>query len=60
VELLAADSQFESQAVLDLLDSLKISHIIAGRRLRTGVFSESLVRGTCFIPMDSGGTGSIS
>jgi len=35
VELLTADSQFESQAVLDLLDSLKISHIIARRRLKS-------------------------
>jgi hypothetical protein len=34
VELLAADSQFESQAVFDLLESLKISHIIAWRRLK--------------------------
>ena len=35
VELLAADSQFESQAVFDLLDSLKIGHIIAWRRLKS-------------------------
>jgi hypothetical protein len=34
VELLAADSQFESQAVFDLLDSLKIGHVIAWRRLK--------------------------
>ena len=34
VELLAGDSQFESQAVFDLLDSLKIAHIIAWRRLK--------------------------
>jgi hypothetical protein len=34
VELLAADSQFESQGVFDLLDSLKIGHIIAWRRLK--------------------------
>jgi len=34
VELLAADSQFESQAVFDLLESLKIGHIIAWRRLK--------------------------
>jgi hypothetical protein len=34
VELLAADSQFESQAVFDLLDSLKVGHIIAWRRLK--------------------------
>ena len=34
VELLAADSQFESQAVFELLESLKISHIIAWRRLK--------------------------
>jgi hypothetical protein len=34
VELLAADSQFESQTVFDLLDSLKISRIIAWRRLK--------------------------
>ena len=34
VELLAEDSQFESQAVFDLLDSLKIGHIIAWRRLQ--------------------------
>ncbi len=37
VELLAADSQFESQAVFDLLDSLKIGHIIAWRRLKRRV-----------------------
>ena len=35
VELLAADSQFESKAVFDLLDSLKISHVIAWRRLKS-------------------------
>jgi hypothetical protein len=35
VELLAADSQFESQAVFELLDSLKINHIIAWRRLKS-------------------------
>jgi len=34
VELLAGDSQFESQAVFDLLDSLKVGHIIAWRRLK--------------------------
>jgi hypothetical protein len=34
VELLAGDSQFESQAVFDLLESLKISGIIAWRRLK--------------------------
>jgi hypothetical protein len=34
VELLAGDSQFESQAVFDLLDSLKIGHVIAWRRLK--------------------------
>jgi len=34
VELIAADSQFESQAVFDLLESLKIGHIIAWRRLK--------------------------
>jgi len=34
VELLAADSQFESQAVFDLLESLKVDHIIAWRRLK--------------------------
>jgi hypothetical protein len=33
-ELLAGDSQFESQAVFDLLDSLKIGHVIAWRRLK--------------------------
>jgi hypothetical protein len=33
-ELLAADSQFESSGVFDLLDSLKISGIIAWRRLK--------------------------
>jgi len=37
LELLAADSQFESQAVFDLLDSLKIGHIIAWRRLKRRV-----------------------
>jgi len=35
VELLAADSQFESQEVFDLLESLKIGHIIAWRRLKS-------------------------
>ena len=34
VELLAADSQFESQSIFQLLDSLKIGHIIAWRRLK--------------------------
>jgi len=34
LELLAADSQFESQAVFQLLESLKISHVIAWRRLK--------------------------
>ena len=37
VELLAADSQFESQAVFKLLESLKMSHIIARRRLKRRV-----------------------
>jgi len=35
VELLAADSQFESQGVFELLESLKIGHIIAWRRLKS-------------------------
>jgi hypothetical protein len=34
VELLAADSQFESQGVFSLLESLKIGSIIAWRRLK--------------------------
>jgi len=34
VKLLAPDSQFESQGVFDLLESLKISGIIAWRRLK--------------------------
>ena len=34
VELLAADSQLEAGRVFDLLDSLKIGHIIAWRRLK--------------------------
>ena len=34
VELLAADSQFESQITFQLLKSLKIGHIIAWRRLK--------------------------
>ena len=34
VEFLAADSQFESQAVFDLLESLKIGSVIAWRRLK--------------------------
>jgi hypothetical protein len=34
VELLAGDSQFESQGVFDLLESLKISGMIAWRRLK--------------------------
>jgi hypothetical protein len=34
VELLAGDSQFESQGVFDLLESLKVGHIIAWRRLK--------------------------
>ena len=37
VELLAADSQFESQAVFDFLESLKIDHIIAWRKLKRRV-----------------------
>ncbi len=35
VELLAADSQFESQGIFELLESLKIGHIIAWRRLKS-------------------------
>ena len=35
VELLVADSQFESQAVFDLLESLKSGSIIAWRRLKS-------------------------
>ena len=35
MELLAADSQFESQGVFDLLESLKIGSIIAWRRLKS-------------------------
>jgi hypothetical protein len=34
VELLAGDSQLESQAIFRLLDELKISHIIAWRKLK--------------------------
>ena len=34
VELLAGDSQFESQAVFDSLESRKMGHIIARRRMR--------------------------
>jgi len=34
VELLAADSQFESQSVFDLLESLKIDSVIAWRRVK--------------------------
>jgi len=34
VELLAADSQIESPRVFDLLESLKIGHIIAWRRVK--------------------------
>jgi len=34
VKLLAADSQFESQGVFDLLESLKIGSVIARRRLK--------------------------
>ena len=34
VGLLAADSQLESPRVFDLLDTLKISHIIAWRRMK--------------------------
>ena len=37
VELLAVDSQFESQAVFRLLDSLKIGLIIVWRRLKRRV-----------------------
>ncbi len=37
VELLAADSQFESQGIFQLLDSLKIGHIIAWRQLKRRV-----------------------
>jgi len=35
VELLAADSQFESKGIFKLLESLKIDHIIAWRRLKS-------------------------
>jgi hypothetical protein len=35
VELLAADSQFESQSIFQLLDSLKIGHIIAWRQMKS-------------------------
>jgi len=35
VALLAADSQFESQGVFELLKSLKVSHVIAWRRLKS-------------------------
>jgi len=34
VELLAADSQFESKGIFQLLDSLKVGHIIAWRRMK--------------------------
>jgi len=34
VELLAGDSQLESQAIFDLLDELKMSHVIAWRRMK--------------------------
>jgi len=34
VELLAGDSQLESQAVFELLDKLKMSHVIAWRRMK--------------------------
>ena len=34
VELLAADSQFESQAVFDLLNSLNMGRVIAWRRMK--------------------------
>ena len=34
VELIAADSQLESQAIFDSLESRKVSHIIARRRMR--------------------------
>jgi len=34
VELLAGDSQLESETIFELLDKLKISHIIAWRRLK--------------------------
>jgi hypothetical protein len=34
VELIAADSQLDSQAVFDALESRKVSHIIARRRIR--------------------------
>jgi len=34
VELLVGDSQLESQAIFDLLDELKMSHIIAWRKLK--------------------------
>ena len=37
VELLVADSQFESQSIFQLLDSLKIGHIITWRRLKRRV-----------------------
>ena len=34
VELLAGDSQFESEAVFGLLEDLKVSHIVAWRRMK--------------------------
>ena len=34
VELLAGDSQLESEAIFRLLESLKMGHIIAWRRLK--------------------------
>jgi len=37
VELLAGDSQFESQMIFSLLESRKMSHVIPGRRLKRRV-----------------------
>ena len=37
VELLAGDSQFESEAIFMLLESRKICHVIAWRRLKRRV-----------------------
>jgi len=43
VELLAADSQFESQSIFQLLESLRISHIVTWRRLKHRVNPDTVL-----------------
>ena len=43
VELVAGDSQLESEAIFTLFESLKIGHVIAWRRLRGRVNSPEVL-----------------